>query len=142
MKIVCAILLAAFFGGVGARSHAQIMEHLQVPDWNQPDPARHYDGLDGRRIGTWHSIYSGPFGSDFDPTTFQCISEVNRLLQESEPDDSPILAKALLAMPLLRTGNLLELAMRPRRDIYITLAKRLMLRGLEASFSNFNRLKE
>jgi len=132
MKIVCAVLLAVFFGSAGARCHAQIMEHLQVPDWYRLDGTRQCDELDRMRSGSWHSIYSGGFRWDFDPATFQCISEVNRLFQESEPDESPIFAKALMAMPLLKTGNLLELAIRPRRDIYITVAKRLMLHDFGA----------
>jgi hypothetical protein len=88
----------------------------------------------------WNSLrYAGrdsvscKSAEDSDSDAVSCFYETHRLLQstlgEDEPSRGPFITKALLALPLLRRGNALQLVLRPQGDIYATYAKRLMLCG-------------
>ena len=64
-----------------------------------------------------------------------CMYEIQDMFQRG-PGDRPsierIAGKALLALPLLTRGNTLELAVRPQRDIVMTIGRRAMLRSYRA----------
>jgi len=131
MKLICAITATAILMVcLTTRSFSQDACRSQGSAWFTLENAQWQGQISSYQANQRNTSY-GRQGGEGDSDAVQCLYEMHRLMRinprEDEPGDGPILMKGLLALPLLRNNNLLQLALRPQDDIYLTFAKRFML---------------
>jgi predicted metal-dependent phosphoesterase TrpH len=131
VKATWDILLAVFLVVTCGRGVAQELGPWQVPEWRWDETARLCDEHSSIEGGGQLVLYPSALGSEFDSEALKCLRGMHRLFYispgEDELDYLHVLGKLVLVSPLMRKGNAFGLITKPRRDIYVTFAKRLML---------------
>ena len=129
------VLMLAILGTAGVCCDARTSDQWQVRDWVQAKRSRNYYEQQEMRGQRQPISYRG--GRDpYSPTdAYDGLSEMRQLLRGSPPDDSEmeagsVLAKSILALPLLKRGNIPALVVRSQQDILISVLKRLVLARL------------
>lgn len=137
MKVVVASVLFLLFVLLGpCAGESYSITHCTPPDWVCAERARAFN-VPERRIDLMDLSLGGSPYLEFGGQTITSLTELSHVFSvedgEVMPEEGPLISKFLLTLPLLRQGNGLELLMRPKRMVYLTLMKRLTMGSIHTS---------
>jgi predicted metal-dependent phosphoesterase TrpH len=128
--VVASVLFLLFVVLTPCKGEPYPNDRWAPPDWVSAERGRVFN-LPERRIELEDLSRGSSPSLEFGGQATTSLTELSRVLSvedgEAMPEEDPLISKFLLSLPLLRQGNGLELLMRPKRIVYLTLMKRLTM---------------